>query len=154
MKNKLLKIFCISIIVFAIHPIIGSSTSTDNTQENVDKIIKLTNQDRIKNGKEILEVDEKLTLSAEMKATDMFTKDYFEHISPEEIDPWYWMELAGYSFYYAGENLAKGYDNIEIMQEGFMNSPAHKENVLNDNFEEIGVAIFNQYVVVHFGTEQ
>jgi DNA-binding transcriptional regulator GbsR (MarR family) len=57
--------------------------------------------------------------------------------------------------------LAEGYFSAELVHEGWMNSEGHRENILSENFKEIGVAIleFEQndqksyFSVQHFGSQ-
>src|SRR5205823_6226660 len=50
------------------------------------------------------------------------------------------MKASGYKFRTAGENVGQGYDTPKAAVEGWMNSPPHKANLLNEEFAEIGVA--------------
>ena len=50
------------------------------------------------------------------------------------------MEKADYDFVYAGENLAINFEDSSEVSSAWMNSPKHKENILNGNFTEIGIA--------------
>ncbi|MBI4084983.1 MAG: CAP domain-containing protein [Candidatus Liptonbacteria bacterium] len=74
------------------------------------------------------------------KVRDMAQKGYFAHTSPDGVTPWYWLEKAGYDFSYAGENLAVNFIDSSDVVNAWMNSPSHKENILNGHFTEIGVA--------------
>ena len=125
-------------------------------------LIILTNEDRISNNVEPLKENEKLNLSAEMKIVDMFENQYFEHNSPDNITPWYWIKEVGYDYSYAGENLAIDFKTANDMQNSLMKSELHKNNILNKNYTEIGIAIkagimdgVNTILVVyHFGNKK
>ena len=72
----------------------------------------------------------------------MFAKQYFEHISPQGLDVSDLAEDAGYKFIEIGENLALGnFLNDETLVQAWMDSPGHRENILNSNYKEIGVAV-------------
>ena len=151
-KNKILLI-CLIIVSFPLY--CGELLDENKTiNNNIEKIIELTNKDRIEHGKEELRVNEKLALSAKTKAEDMKKNKYFEHDSPEGITPWHWIEKANYNYLYAGENLAINYLYVDNMQEAFMRSKGHKENILSEDFEEIGVAKVDEYIVIHFGSRE
>ncbi|HUX35833.1 MAG TPA: CAP domain-containing protein, partial [Candidatus Paceibacterota bacterium] len=98
--------------------------------------------------------------AAKMKAEDMAKNGYFAHTSPAGKTPWYWLDQAGYNFSYAGENLAVNFVGSEDVQNAWMASPSHKENILNPNFSEIGIATATGtyqgkeaiFVVEFFGT--
>lgn len=106
-----------------------------------DMVIKLTNKAREKAGVAVLVKNDLLQKAAEQKAQDMIDKDYFAHVSPQGKSPWDWIQGVGYDYQYAGENLAINFTNAEDEQEAWMKSPLHQKNILNSNYEEIGVAV-------------
>lgn len=104
-------------------------------------LVNFTNEDRkIKNLGE-LTVNPLLEKAAEMKAKDMISKGYFAHQSPEGHSPWYWLDQVGYDFSYAGENLAINFSESSDVNQAWLDSPKHKENIMNGNFTEIGIAV-------------
>jgi len=105
------------------------------------RLIGLTNQARVEQGLEPLEISSKLTEAAEKKAMDMINQNYFAHTSPDGLSPWYWVSKAGYKYSAAGENLAKGFSESEYVYQAWMNSPSHKANILNKNYQDIGIAV-------------
>ena len=50
--------------------------------------------------------------------------------------------LAGYQSPSVGENIAAGYMTAQEVVDGWMNSPGHRENILNPNYTEIGVGYY------------
>lgn len=103
-------------------------------------LVDLTNSDREALALNTLSVNPTLVEAAQMKADDMAGKSYFAHTSPEGINPWYWFSKAGYRFAFAGENLAIKFDDSDMVNTAWMNSPTHRANILNDKFTEIGIA--------------
>jgi hypothetical protein len=103
----------------------------------------LTNQERSSQNLKTLTVSPALNQVAEMKATDMATKGYFAHTSPEGKTPWYWLEKVGYQYQYAGENLAINFSDSKDVADAWMASPAHKANIVKGNYTEIGTGIAN-----------
>lgn len=103
-------------------------------------LVDITNENRISYGKGTLIVSPILMGAAQAKADDMAKKSYFAHTSPEGVTPWHWFEKVGYTFSYAGENLAVNFSDSIDVSEAWMNSPGHKANILNDRFTEIGIA--------------
>lgn len=73
---------------------------------------------------------------------DMFKRGYFSHQSPEGLTPFDRMTNGGVSFSFAGENLALAPNNQLAMQ-GFMQSPGHKENILQANFGRVGIGVID-----------
>jgi uncharacterized protein YkwD len=105
-------------------------------------IIEWTNKEREEQGLAPLEENEKLNYSALIKAQDMFAKQYFSHDSPSGVSVGDLAQSVGYEFIIIGENLALGdFHNDEEILQGWMNSPGHRENILNDRYQEIGVAV-------------
>lgn len=103
-------------------------------------LIELTNQARESLGLSVLKENPKLSEAAYLKAKDILEKDYFSHSSPAGVTPWYWFSKSGYNYQLAGENLAIGFLDSEEVYDAWLDSPSHKENILNSSFSEIGIA--------------
>lgn len=109
---------------------------------SANQIIVAVNQERIKNNLSPLIINNQLMTAARGKAKDMADKSYFSHVSPIDGKKWSgFIKESGYAYQEAGENLANGYDNVESMVSAWMNSPTHRDNILNSNFVETGLAI-------------
>ena len=108
---------------------------------NAIRIIELTNQIRAQYGLPPVKENPVLDKAAQLKAYDMATNKYFAHFSPTGISPWYWFQQAGYKYHYAGENLAMNFIDSEEVVKAWFNSPSHRENLLNKNYTDIGIAI-------------
>lgn len=105
------------------------------------EIITLTNAQRNQNGLPKLVENKKLDQAAASKAVDMFANDYWAHYSPQGKSPWNFINGAGYKYTYAGENLARDFDDANSVVVAWMNSPSHRSNMLDTNFREVGVAV-------------
>ena len=103
-------------------------------------MVDLTNENRIQNALPGLTIDPDLVKAAQEKADDEAAKGYFAHTSPEGIDSWHWFAEAGYSFMYAGENLAVDFTDSAAVMSAWMNSPTHRANILNGHYTQIGIA--------------
>jgi len=114
--------------------VLASSITTKN-------IIELTNVERAKYGYAPLSGNNALNTAAMMKANNMFKEQYWDHFGPNGETPWQFIKASGYSYVYAGENLAKGFKTSEGVVQAWMASPTHKDNVLSPNYNEIGVAV-------------
>lgn len=129
------------------------------SQISPEKVLELTNQERAKVGAPPLTLNSILNESAQRKAGDMFAFNYWAHSSPSGRTPWDFFKEAGYRFSLAGENLARDFASPEAVVSAWMASPTHKENILNPNFREIGIAVVDgslaggetTLVVEHFG---
>lgn len=123
-------------------------------------LVDLVNSDRASNMIGGLTVSPVLTAAAQAKADDMAAKGYFSHDSPDGRDSWYWFKQAGYSFSYAGENLAVDFSDSADVERAWMDSPTHHDNLLDPHFTEIGIALAvgtfqgraTTFVVQMFGT--
>lgn len=154
-------ILLIAVKVFAIIASVAlPAASLYSSSITPTNIVDLTNITRKNLGLDPLKINEKLSEAAQAKAQDMIAKQYFAHTSPEGVTPWFWFKQAGYKYTYAGENLAVHYTTAEAVEEGWLASPSHKANIVNEHYTQIGVGVaqgafegFNSTVVVQmFGT--
>lgn len=131
------------------------------SQISPDEIIRLTNLQRQSNGLSPVVYDAALSAAAAQKAADMVARDYWAHVSPIGTQPWYFITEAGYSYRYAGENLARDFSSPDAVVSAWMASPSHKDNLLSDKYKDIGVAVIDgklggqdtTLVVQMFGTK-
>lgn len=114
--------------------------STQSFQQDEVKMLQLINEERAKEGKKPLVMDEELVKLARMKSQDMIENNYFSHTSPTYGSPFDMMKKYGVSYRTAGENLA-GNQTVEKAHVALMNSPGHRANIMNDNFTHVGIGI-------------
>ncbi len=139
---------------FLIHKTVLGATVAANV------LVDLTNDARLAYNEAPLVRSAKLEQAAALKGQDMAKFGYFSHESPTGVTPWHWFREVGYTFLYAGENLAINFTESKDVQSAWLASPKHRENILNVKFSEIGIAtvegIYNNnpttYVVQMFGT--
>ena len=105
------------------------------------QIIDLTNQERQTKSLGALTENEQLSAAARAKALDMYKNQYWSHISPAGRQPWDFITDQGYVYTLAGENLARDFEHADQVLTAWMNSPTHKENILHDKYQQIGVAV-------------
>lgn len=101
-----------------------------------------------------LTVDALLTKAARLHTHDMVTRDYFDHENPEGQQPWDRMSALGYEWSSAGENIAAGQTTAAAVMATWMGSPGHCRNILNEDFEEIGIGFSMNTWTQVFGTPQ
>ena len=142
------KIISLFILFFFSAGILLSVTKTNfpevlgiSSDVSIDQLLVLTNQKRQENGLGPLSLDERLSQAAIGKSNDMLAKGYWAHISPDGITPWAFIKGAGYSYTYAGENLARGYTNSSDVINAWMASDSHKANMLSGNYSNVGFAV-------------
>lgn len=113
------------------------------TDISVEKILYLINQKRAEANISPLNLSTELSSAATKKATDMFSSNYWAHVSPTGVTPWSFITSAGYEYLYAGENLAKNFDYSQEVVEAWMNSPTHRANILKPEYTDIGLSVMN-----------
>lgn len=73
---------------------------------------------------------------------DMFSKQYFEHQSPEGIEASDIAKEIGYKYILIGENIALGnFKDDQTLVQAWMDSPGHRANILNNSYTQIGIAV-------------
>ena len=144
-ENLLARTAVLSLVLFLTiansSVVLAADSYYENPRITPAKMINLTNQSREEKELSVLVMNQKLTSAAEAKADDMFKYQYFDHNSPSGATPWDWIKGAGYSYRYAGENLAIDFVTAEGAYKALMASDPHRENILNRNYTEIGIAV-------------
>ncbi len=108
-----------------------------------EEIAERANTARTTRGVPPLSVNALLAKAAQEKAKDMVTKDYWAHVSPTGIPPWTFITDAGYSYSVAGENLARNFEDPQTVIDAWLASPSHRDNLINAQYTEMGVAVMN-----------
>lgn len=108
---------------------------------SIQEVVNLTNQKRTAAGLSELVLNQTLSGAAYTKGQDMLAKDYWAHVAPDGTQPWKFFSDFGYRYRYAGENLARDFSNATDAVNAWMNSPTHRENILNPKYKEIGIGI-------------
>ncbi len=106
------------------------------------QMLQLINEERSQNGLPPLSSDTKLTAAARAHSADMFTRGYFSHNTPENINPFQRLHRAGIKYNYAGENLAIAPTLLKA-HEGLMKSPGHRANILSPSYGKVGIGILD-----------
>jgi uncharacterized protein YkwD len=108
------------------------------------------NADRKEHGLEALRLDEPLNEAAQAHAEDMLARNYFAHESPEGDDVQdRYRQHGGKAGRLVAENIARctgcaapvGPDRIDALEEGWMNSPEHRANILTRGLDHFGYGI-------------
>jgi uncharacterized YkwD family protein len=120
------------------YPVMGTETGSLSSEEQ--QMYGLVNRERASNGAGQLASDPALTKLARLKAQDMVDKHYFDHNSPTYGSPFDMLKKFGISYSYAGENLAMA-ASVSSAHTALMQSPGHRANILNKNYDRVGVGI-------------
>jgi|GEM_PF-662259 len=105
----------------------------------VQEVLRLTNEFRAQNGLDPLVVDRNLVEAAQEHSESMALQDFFSHTGQDGSRPWDRAQDAGYESGFVGENIAAGYRTPEQVVEGWKSSPGHRANMLNADYNEIGI---------------
>lgn len=71
---------------------------------------------------------------------DMVSRNFFSHDNPEGQSPFDRMKARGIKFRAAAENLA-GDSSVEAAEKAFMDSPGHRANILDSDFDQVGIGV-------------
>jgi len=97
-----------------------------------------------------------LEKAARGHAQDMAQKQYFSHVSQDGRTTFMRVENAGYTrtgykSFTVGENIAQGQPTIAVVMQGWLNSEGHCRNLMNPDFKEVGIWLYDTYWVQDFG---
>lgn len=149
-KAKLLhnsSLICVALFLVAVRALLSVLSSPHvavlGYAANISpqRVIELTNRERLKTGVAEVSYNEELSRAATLKAKDMLAQGYWAHVAPDGTEPWDFFRTVGYSYRYAGENLARDFSSPEGAIEAWLASPTHRENMLSGKYTEIGVAV-------------
>lgn len=108
---------------------------------NAAQVISATNAERAKANLSPLQHNATLSQAAAAKAHHMFQNNYWAHIAPDGTTPWVFIRQVGYEYQVAGENLARDFGDTPSMVKAWMDSPTHRDNIMNEKYADIGVAV-------------
>lgn len=131
-----------------------------SSEITTQKVYQETNQERLKLNLSPLHYNSLLAESATKKGEDMFKNNYWAHNSPTGTTPWDFFKSEGYEYSIAGENLAKDFYDADSIMKAWMNSPTHRDNIINSKYQEVGIGVVSgilngvktTIVIQHFGT--
>ncbi len=116
------------------------------------------NAERASRGLHALQWDDELADLARFHAAHMEANDYFSHTTKVRGSDGQLQAVMGFGDRAAtfdvganAENLAMGYRTVDGAMTGLMNSPGHKENILNTTSTRLGVGYYDGYWVQKFG---
>ena len=98
--------------------------------------LNIVNQQRASAGLGALQWDDTMASCAMVRAMEL--PSLFSHTRPNGQD---WYTVAPNVMY--GENLAYGFSSPESAVNAWMNSPAHKANIMTPNFVSCGIGVYN-----------
>jgi uncharacterized protein YkwD len=134
------------------------SISGSETAPVQRQVLALVNEHRARGGCDGLTPDRRLIAAANRHAAEMARNGYFAHRSLDGRGTAERVSDAGYRWSRYGENIARGQDSPDEVVDGWMNSPEHRENILDCRFEQMGIGLAfagdTPYWVQDFATPQ
>lgn len=115
---------------------------TNKTKDAQERLMDyLIDTDRSKRQMNALTRDIVIDEVARLHSLDMAINDYFSHTNLDNISSFDRMRAENDSIMLGGENIAMGYYNSFFAHEALMNSIGHRNNILHDGYQEIGIGI-------------
>lgn len=117
----------------------ASSTLTQAETSIPDALLTLVNAERQRAGVAPLRLNDKLATAAQRHAEDMAATRNLSHQGSDGSTMRSRIDDTDYGWMAIGENVAMGQTSPEAVMRSWMNSPGHRRNILNSNFQELGV---------------
>ena len=105
-----------------------------------DRVVELVNEARDKVGCGDVKADPRLATAADKHSSDMASREYFDHTSPNGETFSERITDEGYPSPGA-ENIAMGHQTAEEVMDSWMKSEGHKDNILDCSLKTIGVGV-------------
>jgi uncharacterized protein YkwD len=128
--------------IIATSPTAESPNLPSSGNSFINRVLELTNAQRLQAGAVPLTLNSKLNNSAQAHSEDMALHDFFAHKGSNGSSMGDRAKASGYQFSRLGENIAAGYATPEDVVQGWMNSPGHRANILNPSYREIGIGYY------------
>jgi uncharacterized protein YkwD len=134
----------------------GQSALADEPWQ--EQALELVNQAREAEGLEPLALEDALEGAAEAHAEDMLARDYYDHVSPEgETVRDRYLAAGGDDRRLVSENIAfcegcptpPDPEEIDAFHDGWMDSPEHRENILDPGLATFGFAMASGENVIY-----
>lgn len=104
------------------------------------RMLDAVNKERKREGVAPLTWCRNLAAASTTHAKDMAKRGYFEHDTPEGLDPTDRAETSGYGGG-AGENIAALQESVVEVMDAWMNSTGHRANILDPSYNHFGFGI-------------
>ncbi|MGP4019202.1 CAP domain-containing protein [Saccharopolyspora sp. 5N708] len=120
------------------------------------QILELTNAARARAGCPALRLNPDLNRAAAEHSADMAHRNFFAHTGSDGRAPSARTRSAGYPGSYIGENIAAGNPTADGTFGQWMRTAAHRSNVLNCAFTDLGVghAVVDRSHYRHYWTQE
>ena len=126
-----------NLYLFDVDTGVMQASITTSEEAMADRVIELVNQERTSRGLQPLVKDDRLMVAAAARAKELSQR--YSHTRPNGSECFTILWHLGIDYGYAGENIAMGQRTPEIVMNDWMNSSGHRANILNENYDCIGV---------------
>ena len=144
--------------------------NSDANNGSMNELVARINDLRRNHGLGTFNYNAKLSFAALKHSRDMWERRYFSHTTPEGVTYADRIRESGYltptsvtcaclqygctcaPYYFLGENLARGQLTVDTVLTDWMNSPSHRKNLLNSEFDEVGIGLFGNLWTITFGS--
>lgn len=114
------------------------------------EMLAAINKERAKVGVKPLKLNSVLCNTSMDKSYDMYRYGDLSHDSPTFGDIASQLDIVGFDYLYCGENIAWGQQSVSEVMNDWMNSKGHKSNILDPNFELVGIGYYGGYWTQQF----
>lgn len=136
--------------VLAVPTLLGLAAPAQAADSEIGRVFSLTNAERAKAGCEPLGRDVRAGRAAQGYATELSGEGGLSHTGDNGSDFSDRMRAAGHQDPGA-ENIARGQDSAADVVESWMESPGHRENILDCSLRTLGVGHAGDAWVQDFG---
>lgn len=120
----------------------SNTTLTNSNADLINQIVSLTNNFRQQNGLAPVTLNSRLTSAAQTHTQNMALQDFVSHTGADGSTVDKRVTATGYGWSIVAENIAAGYETAAQVVQGWIDSPGHRENLLNASVTEIGVGYY------------
>jgi uncharacterized protein YkwD len=144
-----MKVYASLLLTLAAAAVVGLSAPAGQGAKDGEKIVigneertlvELTNAERKKENLPALKFSPMLWKIARAHSANMAKQGKAEH-KLDGKTPFQRLKEAGYRYAVAGENVAKGSDDLPAVMAAWMASPGHRKNILEPKYREIAIGI-------------
>lgn len=122
---------------------IADSLSIESNTRDISvaqEVLNIVNQERQRAGLSPLRLQSQLTAAAQAHSNDMARNNFISHTGYDGSSFVDRIKRTGYNFRSGAENVAAGQTSSQNVMQSWMNSPGHRNNILNPGYRDIGIA--------------
>lgn len=129
----------------------------EDTERMADQVLQLVNLERAEADLPPVTRNDSLARIADDYACQMIAENFFGHTDPiTGHGPGDRAVVGKYRFYAIGENLAAGQQTAAEVMKVWMDSPSHRDIILDEKWSEVGISVrtggeYSIYWVQEFG---